>query len=97
MNLPDRIGSVEELENLLAVPPADLIEMMKRLDGDIMILGIAGKMGVTMGRLAVNAIREAGVKKKVIGVARFSNRKTGRNWNRGGSKRSSAICWTRPR
>ena len=72
MNYPDRIRNVEELENLLAVPPADLIEMMKRLDGDIMILGIAGKMGVTMGRLAVNAIREAGVKKKVIGVARFS-------------------------
>ena len=38
-----------------------LIEMMKRIDGDIMILGIAGKMGVTMGRQAVNAIRAAGV------------------------------------
>ena len=65
--------TVAELEERLARPGAELIEMMKRLDGDIMILGIGGKMGPTMGRLAVNAIREAGVNKKVYGVARFSN------------------------
>ena len=73
MNYPEHIANVEELENLLTVPSAALIEMMKRLPGDIMILGIAGKMGVTMGRLAVNAIRQADVAKKVIGVARFSH------------------------
>ncbi len=73
MKYPERIANVEELENLLTVPNAELIEMMKRLPGDIMILGIAGKMGVTMGRLAVNAIQAAGVKKKVFGVARFSH------------------------
>lgn len=73
MKWPDRIENVEMLEELLAVPPEALVEAVKRLDGDIMILGIAGKMGVSMGRLAMNAIREAGVKKKVIGVSRFSN------------------------
>lgn len=73
MKWPDRIGNVEMLEELLAVPLETLVEAVKRLDGDIMILGIAGKMGVSMGRLAMNAIREAGVKKKVIGVSRFSN------------------------
>ena len=66
-------GNVVELEERLARPGAELVNMMKRLDGDIMILGIAGKMGPTMGRLAVNAIGEAGVSKKVYGVARFSN------------------------
>ena len=65
--------SVIELEEQLSRPGLELIEMMKRLEGDIMILGIGGKMGPTMGRLAVNAIREAGVNKKVYGVARFSN------------------------
>lgn len=64
MNYPERIASVTELESLLSVPAEGLIEMMKRIDGDIMILGIAGKMGVTMGRQAVNAIRAAGVSKK---------------------------------
>jgi len=67
-----KIDSVEKLETLLAEPSDALIEMMKRLEGDIMILGIAGKMGVTMGAQAVNAIRKAGVEKNVFGVSRFS-------------------------
>ena len=41
--------TVAELEERLARPGVELIEMMKRLDGDIMILGIGGKMGPTMG------------------------------------------------
>ncbi len=69
----EKFNNEQELENFLSVPNAELIDMMKRLDGDIMILGIAGKMGVTMGKLAVNAIREANVDKKVYGVARFSD------------------------
>ena len=73
MKYPEHIANTVELEEILAIPNAELIEMMARLDGDIMILGIAGKMGVTMGRLAVNAIHAAGVEKKVFGVARFSN------------------------
>lgn len=72
MNYPERINNTVELEDFLSIPSAKVIEMMKRLDGDIMILGIAGKMGVTMGRQAVRAIKAAGVNKKVIGVARFS-------------------------
>ncbi|MEA4863132.1 MAG: NAD-dependent epimerase/dehydratase family protein [Victivallaceae bacterium] len=71
--LPEKIGNEGELETLLSVPQPGMVELMKRLDGDIMILGIAGKMGVTMGRQAVEAIRAAGVDKKVYGVARFSD------------------------
>ena len=70
---PAQIANVTELEKLLTTPRPELVAMMKRLKGDIMILGVAGKMGVTMAMLAVNAIREAGVAKRVIGVARFSN------------------------
>ena len=73
MNAPERIADTAQLEELLSVPSAELVAMMERLDGDLMILGIAGKMGVTMGRLALRAIREAGVTKRVIGVARFSH------------------------
>ena len=47
--------------------------MMKRLSGDIMILGIGGKIGVTLGMSAIKAIRQAGVSKKVTGVSRFSD------------------------
>ncbi len=62
-----------ELGAMLSEPSPELKETMKRLDGDIMILGIAGKMGVTMGMLAVNAVRASGTAKQVYGVSRFSN------------------------
>ena len=46
---------------------------MQRLEGDLIILGIAGKMGVTLGMLAARAIAAAGAHKRVIGVARFTD------------------------
>ena len=61
-----------ELDELLSRPAPALIEMMKRLDGDITILGVAGKMGVTMAMQAKRAAEAAGVRKRIIGVARFS-------------------------
>ncbi len=73
MIYPEKISSQAELEALLALPPEELVDMMRRIDGDIMILGVAGKMGVSMAHQAVEAIRAAGVEKKVYGVARFSD------------------------
>lgn len=67
------IDSEEMLDDLLSVPRPELVDMMSSLDGDIMILGIAGKMGITLGRLAQRAAEAAGVKKKIYGVARFSS------------------------
>lgn len=71
--LPKVIRTETGLDDLLARPGAELIETMKRLTGDIAILGIAGKMGLSLGALAVNAIRAAGVRKQVYGVSRFSD------------------------
>jgi nucleoside-diphosphate-sugar epimerase len=45
---------------------------MAALNGDILILGVGGKMGPALARLARSAIDKAGVHKKVIGVARFT-------------------------
>lgn len=73
MEFPKTISGADELDTLLSMPSNELIKFMKRLEGDIMILGIAGKMGGTLGRRAVNAIKEAGVSKQVIGVSRFSS------------------------
>lgn len=73
MTYPQTIDNEEMLDELLALPDQSLIDFMKRLDGDIAILGIGGKMGPTLGKLAVNAIKAAGVKKEVFGVSRFGN------------------------
>ena len=71
--IPDLVENENQLNALLARPADALVDFMRSLEGDLMILGIAGKMGVSLGRLAVEAIREAGVEKTVYGVARYSN------------------------
>ena len=50
-----------------------LVEDMRKIEGNILILGIGGKMGPTLAIMAKRAIDKAGVDKKVIGVSRFSN------------------------
>jgi nucleoside-diphosphate-sugar epimerase len=66
--LPDRIVDVAALEELLCRPTQVLTDELKHVEGDIMILGVGGKMGPTVAGLAKNAAPE----KRVIGVARFS-------------------------
>lgn len=66
--LPSRLDSVEQLEDLMTTPSAALIETLRGLSGDIMVLGVGGKMGPTLSRLA----KRAAPHKRVIGVARFS-------------------------
>jgi nucleoside-diphosphate-sugar epimerase len=65
--------TVSQIEDKLAEPSEALAEDVAKLDGDIMILGVGGKVGPGLARLARNAIKQAGVDKRVIGVARFSD------------------------
>jgi len=74
MSFPDVIQSTEHLDDLLSFPTPSVIETLARLDGDIVVLGVGGKMGPTLARMAARASQEAGVKRRVVGVARFSNR-----------------------
>ncbi len=73
MLLPELIDSTDQLEEVMTLPSPALVEMMGRLEGDIMILGIGGKMGATLGRVARRAIDEAGATKRIYGVSRFSD------------------------
>ncbi|MNO42498.1 hypothetical protein D3C76_326890 [compost metagenome] len=82
--------TVQELEERLASPSAALLEELSQLDGDIMLLGVGGKMGPSLARLAVNAIRQAGLDKKVIGVSRFSNQELRRELEEAGVEIISA-------
>jgi nucleoside-diphosphate-sugar epimerase len=67
------LKNVKELEELMTRPSSHLIEEMKVLEGDIVILGVGGKMGPTLAKMAKRAIDAAGVEKQVIGVSRFSS------------------------
>lgn len=63
----------DKLNQLLTTPSDALVEDMKKIDGDLMILGAGGKMGPTLCVLAKNAIKKAGIDKKVIAVSRGSD------------------------
>ena len=67
-SLPLRFADVDQIEDLMTTPSAPLISDLAALDGDIAVLGVGGKMGPTLARLA----KRAAPHKRVIGVARFS-------------------------
>jgi hypothetical protein len=68
-HLPETISDTVALDDLLCRPSQALIDDLKKVDGDIMILGVAGKMGPTLAGLA----KAAAPQRRVIGVARFSD------------------------
>jgi hypothetical protein len=68
-NLPETIPTVAALDELLCRPSQALIDDLNKVDGDIMIMGVGGKMGPTLAGLA----RAAAPGRRVIGVARFSD------------------------
>lgn len=72
MNLPNTIDHLTDLEELLSRPTPGAVESMKRLKGDLIILGAGGKMGPTLARMAKRASDQAGIARRIIGVSRFS-------------------------
>jgi nucleoside-diphosphate-sugar epimerase len=68
VDLPDRFESVEQLEDFMSAPTPELVADVAGLEGDLMVLGVGGKMGPTLARMA----KRAAPRKRVIGVARFS-------------------------
>lgn len=70
---PKKIANDKQLEELLSRPSAEAVELFKKLDGDIIFLGIAGKIGPSLANMAKRACDMAGVKKRIYGVSRFSD------------------------
>jgi len=69
MNPPLEFIDEAHLEDVMSPPSLALVHSLAQLQGDILILGVAGKMGPTLARMA----KRAAPQKRVIGVARFSN------------------------
>jgi len=49
------IRDVEDLEALLSEPTESTVRSLGALEGDIVILGVGGKMGPTLARMAKRA------------------------------------------
>ena len=71
-NLQPSVETEEHLEELLSEPPPELVADLGGLEGDIMVLGAGGKMGPSLARMARRASNPAGMRRRVIAVARFS-------------------------
>jgi len=65
VNFPD----VAALEEFMTRPTPQLEADLARAEGDILVLGVGGKMGPTLARMA----KRAAPARRVVGVARFSD------------------------
>src|SRR5205085_10097337 len=54
--------------DFMTMPSPALVADLAKAPGDILVLGVAGKMGPTLARLAKRAAPD----RRVVGVARFS-------------------------
>jgi nucleoside-diphosphate-sugar epimerase len=63
------IRDVDRLEDVLSTPSHADVDALAALAGDLLILGVAGKMGPSLAHRA----RRAAPHKRIVGVARFSN------------------------
>ena len=65
----------ERIDAFLAQPTQGAVESLRRLPGDLVIIGAGGKMGPTLCLMATEALRKAGSSCRVKAVSRFSNAK----------------------
>jgi nucleoside-diphosphate-sugar epimerase len=71
---PEKIENEEQLDEMISRPGEEVVEMFSRLDGDIIFLGVGGKIGPSLALMARRACDKAGVKKKITGVSLFENK-----------------------
>ena len=66
--LPPAFRDESDLDEVMSRPSSVLTRTLRELPGDLIILGVGGKMGPTLARMAKRAAPD----KRVIGVARFT-------------------------
>jgi len=66
--MPKSIRSLEELEDLLSTPNPEDVAAFRKLEGDLLIVGVGGKIGPSLARRAGRAAQAAGAKVRIIGT-----------------------------
>lgn len=78
------LSSSQELEQRLATPSARDLDFIRRIGGDVIILGAGGKMGPSLARRIKRSAQESGVHLRVIAVSRFASADLATELNRDG-------------
>jgi len=68
-----KIQNQKQLEDRMSRPSEADVASMREMEGDVLILGVGGKMGPTLAQLIRRSADAAGKKIRVMGVARFSD------------------------
>lgn len=63
----------KELDELLSRPTPGVLKTLKRVRGDVIVLGAGGKMGLSLAHMARRALDSLGRRLRVIAVSRFSS------------------------
>jgi nucleoside-diphosphate-sugar epimerase len=72
MSVLGHLATESDLEERLSAPNDADVACCRRLGGDVLVLGAAGKMGPSLVRRIVRAMSAAGVHHRVIAASRFS-------------------------
>lgn len=67
------LQSEDDLELALSEPTEQAIETIRQLDGDFLLLGAAGKMGLSLAHMIRRALDAIGKQHRVVGVSRFNS------------------------
>lgn len=66
------MNNLEQTVDALLQPSDALVADMAALEGDILLLGVGGKVGPSLARLAKQAVDKSGMPRRVIGASRLS-------------------------
>ncbi len=85
------IQTVEELEESLSRPTSGVLKTLEAIDGDVVLLGAAGKMGPTLSRMVRRALDTLGHRsRRVIAVSRFTSQEARRSLEQHGVE--TLVC-----
>jgi nucleoside-diphosphate-sugar epimerase len=77
--------SVQELEDELSRPTPGVLDTLRALDGDVVVLGAGGKMGPTLARMLRRGLDETAQQhRRVIAVSRYSSKSVAQSLQRHG-------------
>lgn len=66
------MNNLEQAVDALLQPSDALVAEMATLEGDILLLGVGGKIGPSLAKLAKQAVDRSGVPRRIIGASRLS-------------------------
>jgi nucleoside-diphosphate-sugar epimerase len=72
LNSPTTRTPEEQLLDDLSQPDEGVLDALASLEGDLLVLGAGGKMGLGVALMAQRALRELGKPNRVVAVSRFS-------------------------